>query len=348
MAGSTPTEQLFSSWVTGPDRDLSAWVTRSCAPSEASPSKKMVSDIRYKFFPQHRPVDEPVDEQGGVLAGDFWHVPILRIFLPVPPPSFLATPNCQLLSHMRACIIKHGMYDKLGTALERMKEANSIEPWIHLSQGGVNSPPCINIHGRGMYLTVHEGPLGIGWISNPTTSQRHNWMDDLKSIAHLTRYVVLTPGQTIWLPPGIIHFMFRAQDSPTLATGGYVLQWSGVKAILSTIWEYLNVYDVDIRTRASLRLWTVTIKDLVDTCTELNDLEHIGGPKEAHDILKSIASKFLPNIKVTRVWITLKSVQACLPFGFHFCERKKRKDLRARAKIRDKYHLVVILEESGA
>lgn len=41
-------------------------------------------------------------------------------------------------------------------------------------------------------------------------------------------YLVLHPGQTVYMPPGIIHFVFRKENELTLETGGKVFIWTGL------------------------------------------------------------------------------------------------------------------------
>ncbi|KAF5553583.1 transcription factor jumonjihydroxylase [Fusarium phyllophilum] len=35
------------------------------------------------------------------------------------------------------------------------------------------------------------------------------------------RYLDLYPGQTIYMPPGTIHYVFRKQSDPNIITGGF-------------------------------------------------------------------------------------------------------------------------------
>ncbi|KAK1052473.1 hypothetical protein LTR74_016494 [Friedmanniomyces endolithicus] len=80
------------------------------------------------------------------------------------------------------------------------------------------------------YITVNQGYVGFGWLSNPTDDERAAW-----SNAHDTytggrwRYVILRPGTTVYFPAGTIHFVFRHPAAGnTLAFGGHVLRCSQI------------------------------------------------------------------------------------------------------------------------
>ncbi|KAF2123762.1 hypothetical protein P153DRAFT_255453, partial [Dothidotthia symphoricarpi CBS 119687] len=42
------------------------------------------------------------------------------------------------------------------------------------------------------------------------------------------RYLVLHPGQTIYLEAGTTYVLFRLQNTPTLMFGGHGMQWTRI------------------------------------------------------------------------------------------------------------------------
>lgn len=88
-------------------------------------------------------------------------------------------------------------------------------------------------------ITVNQGTIGFGWLSNPTEEQRAAWRKDpLKFINGEWRYVVLRPGQTVYFPTGTVHFVFRHPgEGDTLAFGGHVLRCSQIVRWVRTLLE---------------------------------------------------------------------------------------------------------------
>jgi hypothetical protein len=56
------------------------------------------------------------------------------------------------------------------------------------------------------------------------------------------REIILIPGQTVFLPSRLVHFVFRlaGKGRQTLALGGYILRWSYLDIWIKTILDQLR------------------------------------------------------------------------------------------------------------
>ena len=89
-----------------------------------------------------------------------------------------------------------------------------------------------------MALTAQEERIGVGWMSHPTDQELRTWIaDPVSSTGGKLRYVVLIPGQTVFIPSGVVHFVFRltGQNRRTLGLGGHILQWSSLDVWMGVI-----------------------------------------------------------------------------------------------------------------
>nr|POE56555.1 hypothetical protein CFP56_33527 [Quercus suber] len=139
-------------------------------------------------------------------------------------PQFLNQEDCRLLTKIK-------FPGKKSTArngyLPGWKE---VEKWVLVAEAGAVTGPHQDSHGFNTYITVQQGFVGFGWLSNPSLEERAAWVADTD---HFTggrwRYVILKPGQTIAFPSGTVHFVFRSPDgSHTLAFGGHYLRCSQI------------------------------------------------------------------------------------------------------------------------
>jgi hypothetical protein len=112
-------------------------------------------------------------------------------------------------------------------AVPAVLSGRNIE-FMLLSEGGNNTASHVDDFAPVIFFTCHRGPVGIGWI--PLTWQdRLKWEHDPTSVKRQARYLVLHPGQTVYMPPGTIHYVFRKHGVPILITGGEVLTWAGLR-----------------------------------------------------------------------------------------------------------------------
>lgn len=163
---------------------------------------KSLGQIRRNFLEDKVQVQRSPHQLWNVLDMEQW-IPVL--YLP-----FLMHPSFQLLQSLKAC-------NKGGTIL-----GNRATTFMHLSHCGNHTSSHIGDCGSGVFLTVQQGIVGIGWIP-VTLHPRIKWGEDPASVKQQARYVVLRPNQTVYLPPGTIHFVFRKAGQHTLITGGEII-----------------------------------------------------------------------------------------------------------------------------
>lgn len=148
-------------------------------------------------------------------------------------PKFLSGEDSRLLTKLK--LEQAGDYAGRRSYPQGYKE---VEKWALLAEAGALTEPHQDSHGFSTYITVNEGNVGFGWLCMPSDEERKTWVKEPSDIpSDRYRYVVLKPGQTVYLPAGTVHFVFRLPNGGhTLAFGGHVLrcstivQW--VKAIL--------------------------------------------------------------------------------------------------------------------
>ncbi|KAK0265065.1 hypothetical protein LTS09_001474 [Friedmanniomyces endolithicus] len=140
-------------------------------------------------------------------------------------PAFLNNEDCTLLTKL-----KLPCTGETASRLGFTEGFQEVEKWVLAAQAGALTEPHQDSHGYSTYITVNQGYVGFGWLSNPTDDERAAW-----SNAHDTysggrwRYVILRPSDTIYFPAGTVHFVFRHPDAGnTLAFGGHVLRCSQI------------------------------------------------------------------------------------------------------------------------
>nr|POE78484.1 hypothetical protein CFP56_60716 [Quercus suber] len=148
-------------------------------------------------------------------------------------PRFLNQENCRLLTKIKFPGKKSAARNGY---LPGWKE---VEKWVLVAEAGAVTGPHQDSHGFNTYITVQQGLVGFGWLSNPTPDERAAWVADTDHFAGgRWRYVVLKPGQTVAFPSGTVHFVFRSPTGGhTLAFGGHYLRCSQIVSWVQTILE---------------------------------------------------------------------------------------------------------------
>jgi len=146
-------------------------------------------------------------------------------------PVCLTGANAQLLLLIKNAIMSSKEVTRPTAEGKEWSEWTQVLEWVLLSEAGNNTGAHMDSHGLSTWITVQEGEIGFGWLSQPTKGQLHTWaqrVDDFPDAKW--RYVVLRPGQTIIFPSGTVHFVFRrpGPGRATFALGGHFLQWSGI------------------------------------------------------------------------------------------------------------------------
>ncbi|KAI8648064.1 hypothetical protein LRP88_12668 [Fusarium phalaenopsidis] len=283
--GGRPIEALFRKWYMPSDLASETEVTIPQRHiSKSMRVKKTIHDVSRKFLDNH-----PSTES--------WNV--LDLHNPIPPrsPSFLDTPNCQLLYSLL-----EGMQND--PARRRPATHNFL-----LSEGGNHTAAHVDSHGFGTFITVHEGCYGFGWVAVKSAQDRKLWEEDALSldVAKMARYVILHPGQTAYFPSGTIHFVFRLVEEPTLAVAGDVLAWSCIPQWLHILRRQeldQSAANSDV-TEKSVKKWTSSLRKLVNQCINLSKtddtqdhLQLIGGIETAQRIVEIIKASIESCVRV--------------------------------------------------
>ena len=149
-------------------------------------------------------------------------------------PAFLSSEDCRLITK-----VKVPSSDDEVSRRKFEPGWKEIEKWALLAQAGSLTEPHQDSHGYSTYITVNQGIMGFGWLSNPTAAERKQWQ---KSPSTFTggrwRYQILRPGRTVFFPNGTVHFVFRLSlGSDTLAFGGHVLRCSQIVSWVKSLLE---------------------------------------------------------------------------------------------------------------
>ncbi|KAL6923979.1 hypothetical protein FSST1_001253 [Fusarium sambucinum] len=159
----------------------------------------------------------------GNPAHQRWNILDLKSPDNVPHPEFLnrQQQNCSLLH----CFPLHNT---------NLVTKNTLK-FLLMSEGGNHTGMHVDTHGLATFITVQQGEIGFGWIAHDTPQDRLDIHKDKipDSLKRKARFIVLRPGETVYMPSGTIHFIFRRQAIPTMATGGHILTWKSIPKWLS-------------------------------------------------------------------------------------------------------------------
>ncbi|CAG1985008.1 unnamed protein product [Fusarium graminearum] len=195
-------------------------------------------------------------------------------------------------TRVREWLVNYDSAERESLDLRKMKKWHAVTEWALLSEGGHNTGSHMDSHGMGTWITVQEGRIGFGYISPDRNFNWAAWRNDHSYHGHRARYVVLKAGQTVYFPPGTIHFVFRSRKEQTFAIGGHVLQWSNILRFLHVLKEQETddtVTNEDVTT-ASGAFWRDPIMGLVQERIKEGAVEMLGGLEVANrimDILKN-------------------------------------------------------------
>jgi hypothetical protein len=116
-------------------------------------------------------------------------------------------------------------------------------------------------------------------MSKPSQQQQQAWISDPHIYTEGEwRYVVLSPGQTVFFPSGTVHFVFRARGEQTFALGGHILQWSSIDRWLEVVVAQMKnpkITNEDMERDASK--YVQIVKGLVENRIQAGREEEVGG-----------------------------------------------------------------------
>lgn len=199
-------------------------------------------------------------------------------------PTFLAGEDTRLLTKL-----------KLEQATENAGRRSypqgykEVEKWALLAEAGALTEPHQDSHGYSTYITANQGRIGFGWLSYPTGEEREQWTEEPESVpGDRYRYVVLQPGQTVYFPAGMVHFVFRLpSEGHTLAFGGHVLRCSNIAHWARTLLEEQSnpqITNEDLTSSAPGYLNRV--EKFVLQAQKTGSLEKWGGAEEIEEFLR--------------------------------------------------------------
>jgi hypothetical protein len=199
-----PIDSLFRNWLTEWPEHKKIRVTIPDLPTSGPPTRRRtINEVTEKII-------------NGSSADQRWNILDFKNIVPVPYPDFLSSTNCQLLHSFNA----------ISPRLVSKRTVN----FLLLSEGGNHTPIHVDSHGLATFITIQQGEVGFGWIANATKQDRLDIHKDAlsDSLKRKARYIILRSGQTVFMPSGTIHFIFRRRYIPTLATGGHILTWKTI------------------------------------------------------------------------------------------------------------------------
>jgi hypothetical protein len=249
----------------GLDRTVSVQVP-SRALSEESCERKTLYDVQDRFFRQ-RPTNDP------------WNLLDLQNPIRSTLPPFLEGGNCQLLLQVRDAILTGSSAERVVVLRQDWNAWRNVTEWALLSEGGHNTAPHTDSHGYSTWITAQEGHIGFGWMSRPSQEQEEAWISHPHNHTEGEwRYVVLSPGDTVFFPSGTIHFVFRVRGEQTFALGGHILQWSSIDRWLEVLVAQMkNPGITNEDTEPSASKYVHVVKGLLDNRTRAGRKEEVGG-----------------------------------------------------------------------
>lgn len=217
----------------------------------------------------------------------------LQTSLPSVLPAFLEGENCQLLRRVRDAALMGGSAERITASGKDWSTWRNVIEWGLLSEGGHNTAPHMDVNAYSTWLTVQEGDVGFGWMSRPSRQEEAEWMSrPHSSTVGEWRFVVLSPGQTVFFPPGTIHLVFRIRGAQTYAQGGHILQWSNLVRWLEVVIAQMQNMDSTNEDMASSAPQLVhLVERLVKNRIRAGRVEELGG--------QDAVERFFALVKVT-------------------------------------------------
>jgi len=262
-----PIKQLFNHMEDlGLSRFISVQVPSRSVVNESF-ERKTLQQVRDRFLSQNLSTSDP------------WNLLDLQSLLPSVLPAFLEGQNSQLLLRVRDAALMGSSAERITASAKDWRTWHNVIEWGLLSEGGHNTAPHMDSHGYATWITVQEGYVGFGWLSRPGEQDQAEWMLRPHSyVAGTWRYVVLSAGQTVFFPPGTIHFVFRKQGVQTYAQGGHILQWSDlVRWLKVVITQMQNEKSTNEDMSYSVGHLVCIVKELVANRAKAGRVQDLGG-----------------------------------------------------------------------
>ncbi|KAF2647718.1 hypothetical protein K491DRAFT_291679 [Lophiostoma macrostomum CBS 122681] len=207
---------------------------------------------------------------------------VLELRNPLPRsvlPYFLTGEDSQLLSRVRDAVLEGATAERCTAPIGEWNKWKDDEDWVLLAQGGAQTLTHQDSCGKATWLTVQQGRVGFGWISRPSEEETRIWGTDPNNfMGGKLRYIVLHPGQTVYFENGMIHFVFRLNEHPTLMLGGHILRWSRINSWIRIVLDQLrfpNRTNEDVQPLAPV--YVEAVAQLVSDQKDLGRADELGG-----------------------------------------------------------------------
>lgn len=248
-------------WVSIPTRPRDTVNAKGQTTRKSSFFRKTLQQIQNKLI------------KGTPKNDDKWNVLNMVQSVPVPYPPFLNTPNCDILHRIDAL----GLTEALP---KTVLSGRNIE-FMLLSEGGNHTASHVDDFTPGIFSTCHQGPVGIGWI----TLNWLKWKHDEMRFKGQPRYMVLHPGQTVYMAPGTIHYVFRKLGDPTTIAGSEELTWAGLRRWLCLLkHQELSETEPEV-TADKAGNWVACLVQVVKQRRETQDWDEMPGGREELELV---------------------------------------------------------------
>ncbi|KAM7188544.1 hypothetical protein V8F33_010587 [Rhypophila sp. PSN 637] len=234
VEGERPIETFFK-WQEDHDRTLSVQVPSNLA-SKESYKIQTLKQVKDTFlFNNKQNNNDPEDED--FKHKEPWNVLDTQNPVPGTYPRFIQHRKCQLLHSIKSAVLGGMTAQRMEVTTATVEQWKDNVDWTLLSEGGNLTGPHMDAHGLDTWITVQEGAFGFGWMARPTPEEYREWLQDPLDLTQSEkwRYLVLKPGQTVFFPGGLIHFVFRIKGYQTLATGGHNIRWNALENWIDTM-----------------------------------------------------------------------------------------------------------------
>jgi hypothetical protein len=182
-------------------------------------------------------------------------------------PSFVESINCNLLRDIIRIVLdvseSHVCPDDCprrapetpDQCCETDKHELTLEEYVTLQDGskmwdgtlmladaGALTLPHWDQWALGTWISAYEGEMGLAWLSHPRAGVRDAWQRDTARTAGTWLYRVLCPGDSVYLPPGTVHLVFRKpRGCQTMGMAGNMLRRTDLVVWLETLWKETEV-----------------------------------------------------------------------------------------------------------
>ncbi|GKU08616.1 unnamed protein product [Fusarium langsethiae] len=268
--GKPPIQQFLAQWSDEPDLEICVQIP-SRSIDENSYEKLTVGEVTQRFLAD-KTSDDPVN------ALD------IRSRSPNIYPRMLEPDFCRFLHLIidAGLSIKSAQRDTASTG-EVRQHKNLFEGSL-LGQRGSNTDVHLDANGFATWITPQDGEFGFIWLTRLTADDMKGWIKDRSYDKDKVRYVVVKPGQTIFIPSGTPHGVVRLED--TLSITGHFLKWSDINSwlkIMDLQREHPDITNEDMTDDSMLRLLEPAL-NIIQGRIERDDIEEMGGHEEARGI----------------------------------------------------------------